>query len=90
MQGELRCAALLLAAGAAPNEESGGPRDGLPSSGADGTSGTGGEDSMAEHPIRAAGRIARGVGVAFDYLSQRTGVGALSATAKNGVPRKRR
>ncbi|AXQ55455.1 ankyrin repeat domain-containing protein [Streptomyces koyangensis] len=30
VQGELRCAALLLAAGAAPNEESGGPRDGLP------------------------------------------------------------
>ncbi|MET7505675.1 hypothetical protein [Streptomyces albidoflavus] len=45
---------------------------------------------MAEHLIRAAGWIARGVGVAFDYLSQRSGVGALSATAKNGVPRKRR
>ncbi|MFE7671534.1 ankyrin repeat domain-containing protein [Streptomyces albidoflavus] len=30
VQGELRCAALLLAAGAAPDEESGGRRDGLP------------------------------------------------------------
>ncbi|MEU0124079.1 ankyrin repeat domain-containing protein [Streptomyces albidoflavus] len=30
VQGELRCAALLLAAGAAPDEESDGPRDGLP------------------------------------------------------------
>ncbi|MEV0845627.1 ankyrin repeat domain-containing protein [Streptomyces sp. NPDC049954] len=30
VQGELRCVALLLEAGAAPNEESGGWRDGLP------------------------------------------------------------
>ncbi len=45
---------------------------------------------MAEHLIRAAGWIARGVGVAFDYLSQRTGVGTLSGAARNGVPRKRR
>ncbi|MCN9239966.1 ankyrin repeat domain-containing protein [Streptomyces sp. RY43-2] len=30
VQGELRCAALLLAAGASPNEESGGRRAGLP------------------------------------------------------------
>ncbi|MBZ2408242.1 hypothetical protein [Streptomyces koyangensis] len=45
---------------------------------------------MAEHLIRAAGWIARGFGVAFDYLSQRTGVGTLSGAAKNGVPRKRR
>ncbi|MGW9363629.1 hypothetical protein ACWIGD_21140 [Streptomyces albidoflavus] len=45
---------------------------------------------MAEHLIRATGWIARGVGVAFDHLSQRTGVGTLSGTAKNGVPRKRR